>query len=92
MAPYFETVKVSRLPLYLHLILRTLQSFADVPITADGVETVSFLEASDGLVNMFGTLPTQLQKVTNIDINIDLLGAGIFSFVQMDLRNVGNLS
>lgn len=31
------------------------QSFADVPITDDGIETAQFLEASDGLVNMFGT-------------------------------------
>lgn len=30
------------------------QSFEDVPITADGVETVSFLEAADGLMNLFG--------------------------------------
>ncbi|EIM79286.1 glycolipid transfer protein [Stereum hirsutum FP-91666 SS1] len=54
MAPYFETVK----------------SFADVQIVADGVDSASFLEASDGLVNMF-----------------DLLGSGVFSFVQTDLRN-----
>ena len=32
------------------------QSFEDVPITADGVETVSFLEAADGLMNLFGML------------------------------------
>jgi len=31
-----------------------MQSFADVPVTSDGVETASFLDASDGLVNMFG--------------------------------------
>lgn len=30
------------------------QSFADVPFTSDGVETRSFLEASDGLVQLFG--------------------------------------
>lgn len=34
MAPYLETVK----------------SFADVPITDAGIDTVAFLEASDGLV------------------------------------------
>jgi len=57
--PYFETVK----------------SFADVPVTSDGVETASFLDASDGLVNMF-----------------DLLGIGVFSFVQADLRaNIGGV-
>ncbi|KAI6154374.1 glycolipid transfer protein domain-containing protein [Pisolithus thermaeus] len=55
--PYFETVK----------------SFADVPITEDGVETHSFLEASDGLVKLF-----------------DLLGSGVFAFVQADIRgNIG---
>ncbi|KAF9646318.1 glycolipid transfer protein [Thelephora ganbajun] len=57
--PYFETVK----------------SFADVPVTSDGVETASFLDASDGFVNMF-----------------DLLGIGVFSFVQVDLRaNIGGV-
>ncbi|KAI0057389.1 glycolipid transfer protein [Artomyces pyxidatus] len=54
MAPQFETVK----------------SFADVPITDAGVDTVAFLEASDGLMNLF-----------------DLLGGGVFGFVQTDLRN-----
>ncbi|KAH7909941.1 glycolipid transfer protein domain-containing protein [Hygrophoropsis aurantiaca] len=52
-SPYFETVK----------------SFADVPITNDGVDTPSFLEASDGLVLLF-----------------DLLGSGVFAFVQSDIR------
>ncbi|KAI6113341.1 glycolipid transfer protein domain-containing protein [Pisolithus croceorrhizus] len=57
--PYFETVK----------------SFADVPITEDGVETHSFLEASDGLVKLF-----------------DLLGSGVFAFVQADIRgNIGGV-
>ncbi|KAF8159142.1 glycolipid transfer protein domain-containing protein [Crassisporium funariophilum] len=54
MAPHFETVK----------------SFADVPFTDSGVETQSFLEASDGLVQMF-----------------DLLGSGVFGFVQSDMRS-----
>ncbi|KAI0820268.1 glycolipid transfer protein [Trametes gibbosa] len=54
MAPYFETAK----------------SFADVPITADGVDSHSFLLASTDFVNMF-----------------DLLGGGVFSFVQNDLRS-----
>ncbi|KAG2141825.1 glycolipid transfer protein domain-containing protein [Suillus clintonianus] len=38
--PYFETVK----------------SFADVPITLNGVETSVFLEASEGLVQLFDLL------------------------------------
>ncbi|KAJ8584627.1 glycolipid transfer protein [Rhizopogon salebrosus TDB-379] len=55
--PYFETVK----------------SFADVPITVHGVETSVFLEASEGLVQLF-----------------DLLGSGVFGFVQSDIRgNIG---
>ncbi|PIL24840.1 hypothetical protein GSI_12726 [Ganoderma sinense ZZ0214-1] len=53
MAPYFETAK----------------SFADVPITGDGVDTATFLLASTDFVNMF-----------------DLLGGGVFAFVQNDLR------
>ncbi|KAK7473217.1 hypothetical protein VKT23_001315 [Stygiomarasmius scandens] len=40
MAPYLETVK----------------SFADVPITDAGVDTVAFLEASTGLVGLFDLL------------------------------------
>ncbi|KIJ65369.1 hypothetical protein HYDPIDRAFT_174853 [Hydnomerulius pinastri MD-312] len=58
--PYFEAVK----------------SFANVPITEEGVETVSFLEASDGLVKLF-----------------DLLGSGVFGFVQADIKgNIGECS
>ncbi|KIM78101.1 hypothetical protein PILCRDRAFT_824815 [Piloderma croceum F 1598] len=54
MAPHFETAK----------------SFADVPITREGVDTETFLEASDGLVQMF-----------------ELLGSGVFGFVQNDIRS-----
>ncbi|KAG9308067.1 hypothetical protein JVU11DRAFT_12634 [Chiua virens] len=54
--PYFETVR----------------SFANVPITEYGVDTVSFLEASYGLVKLF-----------------DLLGSGVFGFVQADIK--GNI-
>ncbi len=31
-----------------------IQSFADVPITDAGVDTVAFLEASQGLLGLFG--------------------------------------
>ncbi|KAL5492919.1 hypothetical protein ACEPAI_4367 [Sanghuangporus weigelae] len=41
MAPYFETV---------------VKSFADIPVTDDGAPTAEFLEASDGLVGMFGSI------------------------------------
>ncbi|CAL1714459.1 unnamed protein product [Somion occarium] len=54
MAPYYQTAK----------------SFADVSITEEGIDTDSFLNASDDFVNMF-----------------DLLGKGVFGFVQTDLRN-----
>lgn len=33
-----------------------MQSFADVPIKDSGVDTTTFLEASDGLVQMFGEI------------------------------------
>ncbi|KAG6891486.1 hypothetical protein C0992_005624 [Termitomyces sp. T32_za158] len=50
MAPYLETVKVSEI--YCHQAeLKYLyrKSFADVPITDAGVDTLAFLEAADGL-------------------------------------------
>jgi hypothetical protein len=33
------------------------QSYADVPVTDDGVDTLSFLLASEGLVKLFGACP-----------------------------------
>ncbi|KAK7686323.1 hypothetical protein QCA50_010547 [Cerrena zonata] len=54
MAPYYQTAK----------------SFADVSITDEGVDTTSFLHASDDFVHMF-----------------DLVGNGVFAFVQKDLRD-----
>ncbi|ETW78534.1 hypothetical protein HETIRDRAFT_323721 [Heterobasidion irregulare TC 32-1] len=51
-------------------VFETVKSFADVPVHADGVDTLAFLEAADGLVDIF-----------------DLLGSGVFAFVQTDLRN-----
>lgn len=68
-----------------------IQSFADVPVTSDGVETVSFLDASDGLVNMFGTSPRAIaEEDAKHPLLKDLLGIGVFSFVQADLRaNIG---
>jgi len=59
MAPYFETAK----------------SFADVPITEDGIDTLAFLDASADFIHMF-----------------DLVGNGVFIFVQHDLRtNLGGV-
>ncbi|KAG5653526.1 hypothetical protein H0H81_012600 [Sphagnurus paluster] len=57
MAPYLESVR----------------SFADVPITDAGVDTVAFLEAAQGLVGLFG--------------DADLLGSAAFSVVQSDLKS-----
>ncbi|KAF9474116.1 glycolipid transfer protein [Pholiota conissans] len=54
MAPYFESVK----------------SFADVPLTNEGIETESFLEASDGLLQLFDLLGN----------------GAVFGFVQSDIK------
>lgn len=55
MAPYFETVKVRGLLIEAsRTSLNLAQSFADVAVTEDGIDTKEFLEASDGLVQMFG--------------------------------------
>jgi hypothetical protein len=57
MPPHFETVKVGAQFLYsIHHQQQhhSQQSFANVPITADGVETIPFLEAADGLMDLFG--------------------------------------
>ncbi|KAH9951095.1 glycolipid transfer protein, partial [Amylocystis lapponica] len=51
------------------------KSFADVPITEDGVDTAAFIVAATDFVNMF-----------------DLLGSGVFGFVQADLKsNLGGV-
>ena len=39
------------------------QSFANVPITPDGVETTSFLEAADGLMDLFGKFIISSQQL-----------------------------
>lgn len=42
----------------------------DVPVTDAGVETTSFLEASEGLVKMFGTVLLSVRvRVAGIDEN-----------------------
>ncbi|KAF8198061.1 glycolipid transfer protein domain-containing protein [Pholiota molesta] len=52
MAPYLETVK----------------SFADVPVTDAGVDTVTFLEAADGLVGLFDILGSAAFSVVQSDL------------------------
>ncbi|KAF9482212.1 glycolipid transfer protein [Pholiota conissans] len=52
MAPYLETVK----------------SFTEVPITNEGVDTVVFLEAADGLVGLFDILGSAAFSVVQNDL------------------------
>ncbi|EIM83015.1 het-c2 protein [Stereum hirsutum FP-91666 SS1] len=52
MAPYLESVK----------------NFAEVPITDDGVDTVAFLEASEGLVGLFDLLGSTAFSVVQTDL------------------------
>ncbi|KAF8552973.1 het-c2 protein [Imleria badia] len=56
MAPFLETVK----------------SFADVPITDEGIDTIAFLEASEGVVRLFKLLenPAFALVVSDLDGNI----------------------
>ncbi|KIJ21187.1 hypothetical protein PAXINDRAFT_174379 [Paxillus involutus ATCC 200175] len=56
--PYFETVR----------------SFANVPITEDGVDTTSFLEASDGLVKLFDLLGSSVFGFVQADIKGNIEG------------------
>ena len=59
MAPYLDTVTVclsSSTRAYL-TVLPPYQSFADVPITEAGIDTLAFLKASEGLVGLFGVSP-----------------------------------
>ncbi|KAF8991891.1 glycolipid transfer protein domain-containing protein [Cyathus striatus] len=58
MPPYFETVK----------------SFAEVPISDDGVDTLSFLEASDGLVQMFDLFGSGIFGFVQSDIRGNIHG------------------
>jgi hypothetical protein len=59
MTTYFDTIKkvsISSTPLAYAVSEHSfsLQSFADVPVTDAGVNTVAFLEAAEGLVGLFG--------------------------------------
>ena len=67
------------------------QSFADVPISDAGVDTVQFLLASEGLVGLFGKYhvlsPFYTERFhTSFP---DLFGSAAFTVVQNDLR--GNI-
>lgn len=60
MAPYLDSVTVrgSSHGIYSFSFPSVLtiipQSFADVPVTESGVDTVAFLKASEGVVGLFG--------------------------------------
>ncbi|KAI0248761.1 glycolipid transfer protein [Lactifluus subvellereus] len=58
MPPQFESVK----------------SFANVPVTADGVETTSFLEAADGLMNLFDLLGGPVFAFVQTDLRNNITG------------------
>ncbi|KAF4621369.1 hypothetical protein D9613_000314 [Agrocybe pediades] len=61
MAPYLETVK----------------SFADVPVTDAGVDTVAFLEAADGLVGLFDLLGSAAFSVVQSDLKGNITASHI---------------
>jgi hypothetical protein len=77
------------------------QSFTDVPITDAGVDTLAFLEASEGLLGLFGasalprlgtTHPLTLFRTLPHGEHIaraDLLGSAALAPVQSDIK--GNI-
>ena len=66
------------------------QSFADVPISDAGVDTVQFLLASEGLVGLFGKYLFSPFYTERLHISFpDLFGSAAFTVVQNDLR--GNI-
>ncbi|KAH0583292.1 hypothetical protein H2248_011166 [Termitomyces sp. 'cryptogamus'] len=58
MAPYFETVK----------------SFADVPVIAEGIDTKAFLDASDGLIQMFELFGPGVFSFIQSDLRSNIAG------------------
>lgn len=72
--PYFRTAKVSSLvgmksDAQADFTYGSYQSFADIPVTSDGVETASFLKASTDFVNMFGVLQARLAHCAFAPLN-----------------------
>lgn len=69
---------------YFSLITRPFQ---EVLITNEGINTIQFLEATDGLINMFGTDMTECwKKPSNIGL-LDLFNSPAFAVVQNDLKS-----
>jgi len=55
-------------------LFETVKSFADVLLTDQGVETSSFLEASDGLVKMFDLLGSPVFQFVKVDLRGNIAG------------------
>ncbi len=63
-----------------------------MPVTDAGVDTLAFLEASEGLVGIFGAqnLAMLSYHLSNSFDASDLLGSSAFAVVQSDLK--GNIA
>lgn len=62
-----------------------------MPVTDDSIDTLSFLEASKGLVGLFGSsVPHATSIFFSCRVIADLLGSKAFSVVQADLN--GNIA
>lgn len=62
-----------------------------MPVTEDSIDTLSFLEASTGLVGLFGSsVPHATSILFSYFRIVDLLGSSAFSVVQADLK--GNIA
>lgn len=67
------------------------RSYTDVQVTEEGINTEEFLEATDGMINMFGKIIAVIPKFVLIHLMtlLDLFGSSAFSIVQNDMsKNV----
>jgi hypothetical protein len=76
-------------------LAESIQSFADVPVTDAGVDTVTFLEAAKGLVGLFGMLRHIVHSdrpctFAHLSFPLDILGSTAFAAVKADLN--GNIT
>jgi hypothetical protein len=65
------------------------RSYVDVQVTEEGINTAQFLEATDGMINMFGKnlSVSRLIILINLETLLDLFGSSAFSVVQNDMSN-----
>lgn len=58
-------------------------------ILAEGVPAPEFLEASDGMLQLFGedAVECATAELTEGELLSGLLGHGVFSFIQADIRS-----